>query len=1051
MNLTKSITISLACVAIAGSAMAQTFKEWQDPNINEVNRLAMHADYFAYEGIEQAKKGVQELSSNYLSLNGIWHFNWVRHANQRPTDFFKASFNPTDAGWDKMPVPGNWEMNGYGDAMYLNVGYPWRGNFEHNPPFVPVNENHVGSYVKDIEVPAAWNGKQVIAHFGSATSCIYLWVNGKFVGYSEDSKLEAEFDITKFLKPGTNRFALQILRWCDGTYLEDQDFFRLSGLARDCFLYARDKQQHIDDLRVTPDLDASYTDGSLNIVLTAAKGVRVDYDLLDAKGNSVAKAENVGATTQLNVKNPEKWSAESPYLYTLIASVSKAGKVVEAIPVKVGFRKVEIKNSQVLVNGQPVLFKGADRHELDPDGGYCVSRERMIQDLEIMKKYNINAVRTCHYPDDKIWYDLCDKYGIYVVAEANIESHGMGYGDKTLAKRPDYNLAHLQRNQRNVQRNFNHPSVIFWSLGNEAGNGKNFEDAYDWVKAEDPSRPVQYERAWKDRNTDIFCPMYYSHADCVKYCESTEAGYYANEGTEKNKKYDANNTRPLIQCEYAHAMGNSQGGFREYWELIRKYPKFQGGFIWDFVDQSMHGIGKNGKPIYMYGGDYNNYDPSDQNFCDNGLISPDRVPNPHMDEVGFYYQNIWASAVDMQKGRISVLNENFFVNLDNYYMTWTLLADGEPVQNGIVDHLDIAPQKSVEYTLPYDLSKVCNKKELLLNVAFVQRSTANLIKAGQVVARAQLPITQYDFAKQCNGCCQAAFGKMGGLTKVVANDGTTISGDDFTITFDKQMFISRYSVAGIEMLKEDGHITPNFWRAPTDNDYGAGQQNKLKAWKNPTLKLEDSSANIDGNKAVVAARYSMPEVQAELTITYEIDAYGAVKLTQSMKVNGKDIAEPFRFGIQMQMPNLMDHSTYYGRGPIENYCDRNNSTFLGIYSQTADEQAYMYIRPQEMGTKSDMRWWKQTTIGGRGLRITSDAPFFASALHYSIESLDEGDNKKQGHTPEVEPVDYTNVLIDSAQRGVGGVNSWGALPLDQHRVKYADMTMVLYLTPLRHK
>ena len=475
MNLTKSITISLACVAIAGSAMAQTYKEWQDPNINEVNRLAMHADYFAYEGIEQAKKGVQELSSNYLSLNGIWHFNWVRHANQRPTDFFKASFNPTDAGWDKMPVPGNWEMNGYGDAMYLNVGYPWRGNFEHNPPFVPVNENHVGSYVKDIEVPAAWNGKQVIAHFGSATSCIYLWVNGKFVGYSEDSKLEAEFDITKFLKPGTNRFALQILRWCDGTYLEDQDFFRLSGLARDCFLYARDKQQHIDDLRVTPDLDASYTDGSLNIVLTAAKGVRVDYDLLDAKGNSVAKAENVGATTQLNVKNPEKWSAESPYLYTLIASVSKAGKVVEAIPVKVGFRKVEIKNSQVLVNGQPVLFKGADRHELDPDGGYCVSRERMIQDLEIMKKYNINAVRTCHYPDDKIWYDLCDKYGIYVVAEANIESHGMGYGDKTLAKRPDYNLAHLQRNQRNVQRNFNHPSVIFWSLGNEAGNGKNFD------------------------------------------------------------------------------------------------------------------------------------------------------------------------------------------------------------------------------------------------------------------------------------------------------------------------------------------------------------------------------------------------------------------------------------------------------------------------------------------------------------------------------------------------------------------------------------------------
>ena len=807
------ITGLFAALAVSGSA--QSFKEWQDPEVNAVNRAPMHTNYFAYESEDAATVGKKEQSSNYMSMNGTWKFFWVKDADARPTDFWKVGYN--DLGWDNLQVPAVWELNGYGDPIYVNTGYAWRNQFKNNPPQVPTENNHVGSYRREFVIPASWKGKDIIAHFGSVTSNMYLWVNGKYVGYSEDSKLEAEFNLTSYLKPGQkNLIAFQVFRWCDGTYLEDQDFFRFSGVGRDCYFYARDKKR-IEDIRVTPDLDANYQNGSLNIALTLKGSGTVNLELVDAAGKQVASTTTKGSgSVVMNVDNPFKWSAESPYLYTLHASMQGSSEV---IPVKVGFRKIEQKNGQILVNGKAVLFKGANRHELDPDGGYVVSPERMLQDIQVMKKFNINAVRTCHYPDANLWYDLCDKYGIYVIAEANVESHGMGYGDETLAKRADYKKAHLERNQRNVQRGFNHPSIIFWSLGNEAGFGANFEAAYNWVKAEDPSRPVQYEQAHGNEFTDVYCPMYADYARMEKYAQTKDI------------------KKPLIQCEYAHAMGNSQGGFKEYWDLIRKYPALQGGFIWDFVDQSVRWTGKNGVSIYAYGGDFNRYDASDNNFCDNGLISPDRVPNPHMYEVSYFYQNIWTTPADLTQGELNVYNENFFRDLSAYYMEWTVLANGEAVRSGRVENLDVAPQQTAKIKL--DLGHVCKCKEWVLNVSYRLKNREGLLPAGYVVAKDQLVLNPYkDPDMDLKNVAETNMDVV--VPQVKDNDWNylVVEGNDFSLEFNKHTgYLSRYEVGGTEMMKEGAQLTPNFWRAPTDNDMGAGLQRKFAVWKDPGLKL----------------------------------------------------------------------------------------------------------------------------------------------------------------------------------------------------------------------
>ena len=1014
---------------LALTAGAQTFQEWRNPEINAVNRAPMHTNYFAFENADAAKKADKKQSTNYMTLNGTWKFNWVKDADSRPTDFWKTGFN--DKGWDDLQVPAVWELNGYGDPIYVNVGYAWRNQFQNNPPEVPTENNHVGSYRREIVVPASWKGKDIIAHFGSVTSNMYLWVNGRYVGYSEDSKLEAEFDLTPYLKPGQkNLIAFQVFRWCDGTYLEDQDFFRYSGVGRDCYLYARNKKR-IQDIRVTPDLDAAYQNGSLAVNLDLKGSGKVDLELVDAQGKQVATATaNKSGLVTMNVENPKKWSAETPYLYTLRASMQGSNEV---IPVKVGFRKIELKGDQILVNGKAVLFKGADRHEMDPDGGYVVSPERMLQDIQIMKQFNLNAVRTCHYPDDNLWYDLCDQYGIYVVAEANIESHGMGYGDKTLAKNPSYKKAHLERNQRNVQRGFNHPSIIFWSLGNEAGDGPNFEQCYKWIKAEDPSRACQYEQARQKEHTDIFCPMYYDYNGMEKYGQRTDA------------------TKPLIQCEYAHAMGNSQGGFKEYWDLIRKYPNLQGGFIWDFVDQSCRWKGKDSVMIYAYGGDFNRFDASDNNFCDNGLISPDRVPNPHMYEVGHFYQNIWTTPADLSKGEVNVFNENFFRDLSAYYMEWQVLKDGKVIRTGRVDDLKVAPQETAKITL--NIGKTCTCKEWLLNVFYKLKNREGLLPAGFTVAKNQLTLNDYK-APSMDLKNVETTNVATVVPQIIDNQYhyLIVKGNNFVAEFNKQNgYLSKYAVDGTEMLKEGAALTPNFWRAPTDNDMGAGLQNRYAAWKNPGLKLVSLNSKTENDQIVVNAEYDMKNVSAKLYLTYVINNEGAIKVTQKMTADKNAKVSPmFRFGMQMQMPKCFETVEYYGRGPVENYSDRNHSTDLGIYRQSVDEQFYSYIRPQETGTKTDIRWWKQLNAGGNGLKVVGDAPFSASALHYTICSLDDGEQKDQRHSPEVQKADLTNLIIDKAQMGLGCVNSWGALPLPQYMLPYGDYEFTFILTPVKH-
>lgn len=1027
------LNVIACCLSLLGTAAFAQKNEWRDPNVNEINRAPMHTNYFAYKNEESALKGCKESSENFMTLNGNWKFFWVKDAEMRPTDFYQVNYN--DKGWDNMKVPGLWELNGFGDPIYVNAGFPWRNQFKNNPPEIPTEDNHVGSYRKEITIPADWKGKEIFAHFGSVTSNMYLWVNGQFVGYSEDSKLEAEFNLTKYLKPGKNLIAFQVFRWCDGTYLEDQDFLRLSGVARDCYLYARNAK-YIQDIRVTPDLDAQYKDATLNIALNLKGSGTVDLKLLDKAGKEVATSSVKGSgkvSADMAISNPEKWTAETPNLYTLIATLKDGNNTAEVIPIKVGFRKIELKNSQILVNGQAILIKGANRHEMDPDRGYIVSPERMIQDIKVMKEFNINAVRTCHYPDNNLWYDLCDQYGLYMVAEANIESHGMGYGEETLAKNPLFAKAHMERNQRNVQRGYNHPSIIFWSLGNEAGFGPNFEACYTWIKNEDKTRAVQYEQARTNDYTDIYCPMYRNYEGCEEYC-----------------KGDID--KPLIQCEYAHAMGNSEGGFKEYWDLIRKYPKYQGGFIWDFVDQSLHWKTEEGVSFYAYGGDWNKYDASDQNFMDNGLISPDRKPNPHMYEVGYYYQSIWATPADLANGVINVYNENFFRGLDAYYAEWELLANGEVIQTGIIQDLKVAPQQTASVKLNYSTEGICKEKELLLNIAFKLKKTETLLPAGHVVAKNQLTIRPYEAPKlDIQNTVETNLATVVPTIKERDFNYLIVEGENFRLDFDRQDgFLCRYDVNGAPMLKEAGKLTPNFWRAPTDNDMGANLQNKYIAWKNPELKLTSLTSKIENDMATVKAEYTIEAVKAKLYLTYIINNEGAIKVTQKMVADkSAQVSDMFRFGMQMQLPKCMDQINYYGRGPIENYSDRNHVTDLGKYKQTVDEQFYSYIRPQENGTKTDIRWWKQTTKGGNGLMFVSEAPFSASALHYSIESLDDGAEKDQRHSELVPQVDYTNMCIDKVQMGLGCVNSWGALPLDKYRIPYGDYEFSFIMKPIQ--
>ena len=1035
-----------------------TFTEWHDLQVNEINRLPLHTMHFAYDPNDFPGTGAEYLdkkkSMNYLSLEGTWKFNWVANADERPTDFYKTDLD--DSKWNNIQMPGNWEMLGYGQPEYVNVGFAWRGHFDQQPPAVPTKDNHVGSYRREINIPSNWDGKRVIAHFGSVTSNIYLYVNGKFAGYAEDSKVAAEFDITPFLKKGKNLIAFQTFRWCDGSWCEDQDFWRLSGPARENYLYARSKDHRLLDVRVETELKNNYKDGYLNITAKVQGNTLAYFGLYDPDGKEVIvtgtdNVKNGVAKYQLRVKNVRKWSAETPNLYTLVVSPIQNGGMYlpyEIVQVKVGFRKVEIKNKQFLVNGQPVLLKGANRHEIDPDEGYNLSEQRMIQDIMMMKRMNINAVRTCHYPDDPRWYDLCDKYGLYVVAEANQESHGFQYGDDAAAKKPEFAKQIMERNQHNVSMFFNHPSIVTWSLGNETVMGDNFLKAYKWIKEQDKTRPVQYEQARRGEGTDIFCPMYYPVAASEKYAK------------------DPNSPMPLIQCEYNHTMGNSGGNLSDYWDLIRKYPILQGGFDWDFVDQALHrNIVKpmsilpykmNNEELrkieYCYGGDYNKYDPSDNNFNCNGIIGPDRQMNPHAYEVAYQYQNIWAKMVNAETGEVSVHNENFFRDLSNYALAWSLEEDGVETQNGTIADLDVPAQQTRNFTIPYDKSKI-KGKEVFLNIDFRLKEAEPLLTAGQVMAYAQLPVvTKQACCGDCSKMLAQGHGKKKMKLAAKKNNVVAVTTPNLTFKIDRSTgLISEYAYNGKSLLGEGGTLKPNFWRAPTDNDMGAGLQKKFKAWKNPQMNLKNIEVKKDKktNSVTILTSFDMPEVQGQMDITYVVFANtGAVKVTEDFKATeGAKVSDMFRFGMLMQMPYTMEKSNYYGRGPIENYSDRKDCMRIGVYTDDADNQYFPYIRPQESGTKSDIRWWKQTDATGLGLQVKSCTPFYASAIHFDTEELDDGDDKEQRHSFDLKKSKFTNLFLDSAHMGVGGENSWGAWPLEKYRVHYGNKTFTFTLIP----
>lgn len=1008
---------------MALSVNAQTMTEWKDLQVNDIHRLPLHTSLFPYESAE-ASQQCKTKSSRFFSLDGSWKFFWTANANDSlPVGFHSADFD--DSTWGTMPVPGIWELNGYGSPEYVNIGFAWRGQYQNNPPVPAIAKNHVGLYRRQIVLPDSWrpytirgNGKsksktydgyQYVMHLGSVTSCVYVWVNGNFVGYAEDAKQAAEFDVTPYLKPGVNLVAMQVYRWSDGSYCEDQDFWRLSGIARESYIYRQPRTVRIDNLQLTADAT-----GLLSLSADVTGKADINYILRDKGGNEVGRTTASGTgniKSQIKIDNPKLWSAETPYLYSITAEVSSPVlRDTTYMVQRVGFRTVEVKNGQLLVNGKAVLIKGIDRHEIDPDGGYVVSMDRMLSDIRRLKEFNFNAVRTCHYPDDPRWYDLCDEYGIYLVGEANVESHGFLY-DRSLTEQFHSIFAKqiLERNQHNVLTNYNHPSIIVWSLGNETANNSNFTSAYQWIKSVDSSRPVQYEPAGLGDNTDIFCPMYFSQKSSDEYASKSDV------------------KKPLIQCEYSHAMGNSSGGFKEYWDLIRKYNHYQGGFIWDFADQALRS-----PRGFLYGGDYDPSDPSDNNFNCNGVFSPDRTPSPQAYEVRYQQQNIWTKDIDAKNGRISIYNENFFRPQDNVSLHWTIYRNGIKQTDGDVDiaKLNIQPQQSAEVSLPYHIDVIDG--EVILDLSFRLKSAEPMLKAGHEVAHQQLVISDYHYGSAVS---------LPDLTKIMTQ-------------LQKNMKPATKPVQPAALAYEN--IRPVFWRAVTDNDMGADLQNKYGVWRNPKLELQQTGTAsgkvlLNGKKSVITIMrniYNMPDVHATLTQQYLAFPDGRVEFTQQFTPNAdaKDVPAMLRYGITADLPFDAQQLEYYGRGPWENYSDRCSGSPINIYSQNVKDQFYPYSRPQSTGTKTDTRW-----LDIAGYRVSSDKAFSFSALNYTIDELDEGLEKQQRHPGDLHPnVPQNNVqLFIGEEAGVGGINSWSwdAQALPQYRLPFTARTLHLWFVP----
>ncbi len=1069
-RITNALILSaLTLFAFAGAAFVspnasaagknKTTEEWKDPNVSGVNRLPMSAT-------------LDDEAQLHLSLSGMWKFKFNEDMNTRSRDFFSASYD--DSAWGEIPVPGLWDINGWCDPLYVNCPYAWNGHFQNNPPLVPEEHNYVGQYRHNFVLSEDWKGQEVVLHIGSATSNVRVWVNGKEVGYSEDSKLEARFDITKYVKTGENSIALEIFRWCDGTYLECQDFWRFAGLARDIYVFSRPKQR-IENVRISADMEGKFT-----LWCEATSGVsKVRWEILDGRGavaasgeaapSSKNKSENGNPTFSLEgeVANPALWNAETPNLYCLsLTSLNKKGVATQTVSTDFGFRTVEVKDGLLKVNGQPVLIKGVNRHEMNPYKGYVVSPADMERDIRIMKQLNFNAVRTCHYPDDPEWYRLCDKYGLYVVDEANVEGHGMGYGDAALAKNPDYNKTIVERAQRMVLRDYNHPSVIIWSLGNETGYGQNFADSYAWIKGFDSTRPVQYERAVDEPgspSTDIICPMYWNYETCRKYLEGTP-------------------DRPLIQCEYAHAMGNSEGGLKEYWDMIRKYPQYQGGFIWDFVDQAvkrpLDASEYGSDHFFAFGGDFNSYDPTDESFNCNGVIASDRSLHPHAYEVAYQQRSIHTTATPEEalQGRVSVYNEYFFIDLSRYQLLWSVECDGESVLSGhAASSLDIAPLSTRTVSLGYnaeELTEACGGtlegKDIYLTVRYTLKKKDGLLPAGSEVAYDQICIASAP-AKAYTPQPQL-FNKTEDDSTVTFCGMTPFEGslaeraDVWSATFSKTTGeLTSYTLNGRELLCSP--LEPILWRAATENDLGAyykGQKlvDAQKIWRDAEYKLSSFNVTDCGDYALVETVFEPLGEAASVEVFCKVYGDGAIQVTESLKDAGKLSEAPImgRFGMRMALKG--DYSTveFFGNGPFENYSDRSSAALTGHYVQRVEEQYhYGYVRPQESGTKTGLKWLRVLDDNGTGLEISSDTLFSGSALPFSAEQLDIRKAAPR-HSLKLKSLSAENrrsegatwLSFDLVQMGLGCVDSWAALPREEYQIKPQEMTFSYTIRPVEN-
>ncbi|MBD0831605.1 glycoside hydrolase family 2 TIM barrel-domain containing protein [Aestuariibaculum sediminum] len=1006
----------------------------ENPAVTEINKLPARASFFPYRSIELAQENELSKADNYLLLNGIWKFNYSESPEQRPKDFYKEEFNTS--GWSNIKVPGNWEVEGFGIPIYVNQSYPFaKGKV--SPPDIPDGHNPVGSYKRTFEIPDNWEGQDITIHLGAVKSAFYIWINGERAGYSQGSKLPAEFNVTEFVKPGENTIALEVYRWSDGSYLECQDFWRFSGIERDVYLYARPKVQ-LNDYFAKAGLTNQYKDGALDISLEIKnieekrqKGT-VEVSLTKEQqivfnASSNFEIEGSAATNVSFSKIIEKvktWSGEHPNLYNLnITLKDKKGHVLEAISRKLGFRTSEVKDGQYLLNGQPILFKGVNRHEHDPITGHVVSKEDMLKDIQLFKQYNINAVRTCHYPNDPYFYELCDEYGIYVVDEANIESHGMGYAlHRTLANNPDWLKAHLERTERMIERDKNHPSVIIWSLGNEAGNGYNFYNTYLLAKKMDTTRPTQYERAGHEWNTDLFVPMYASPEGVENYANNDEFN------------------KPLVQCEYAHAMGNSMGGFKEYWDLYEKYDKLQGGFIWDFVDQGLK-TEKNGREIYAYGGDFGpEGTPSDNNFLNNGLVQPDRTPNPHIYEVKYIHQNVKFYENDLANGLVDLKNWYFFNDLSNYKLNWEVLENGMVVESGTLEDITTQPQAKKEVRIPFKTS-FKSGAEYFLNIYVQLKEDEPLLEAGYTIAYEQFQLQK--------GLFNAPELSTLPVTYITKDNLISVKGNHFNLVFNKTSgLLEEYTYKGKNLIEKGPQI--NFWRAPNDNDYGARTQKKYKEWKNAAQDgdVTTSVKQINQSEIEIVFTTDLFDGDAKVTVTYQIHGDGVLKVSNQFKAIKGEHSAMYKFGNTMVLPRTYNRINYYGKGPFEAYADRQHAAKFGLYKQTIAEQYFPYIRPQETGNKLDVSWAELIQEDGTGIKFLSEKPFYFSALNYSQEDLDSGDDKTQKHAGELDARPEVYVNIDGFQQGLGSINSWGALPLGQYVLPFKDYSYSYWMMPV---